>query len=153
MEISEYPNYLVYKNGKVWSTFKKKYLSPASDRKGYEYIVCYDGKGNSKTKKIHRLVAETYIPNPNGYPQVHHKNNNVKDNNVENLEWVTNLYNCQSIRRNCNFGKIIYDRRNQTYRYSLTEMGKLRTISFKTQEEAEIYREVTKLFYEELVMN
>jgi len=47
-----------------------------------------------KQHALHRLVAKTFIPNPNNYPQVNHKNGNRGDNRVENLEWCTGSYNC-----------------------------------------------------------
>ena len=50
--------------------------------------------GKYKTYKIHRLVANAFIINLNNKPQVNHKNGNRADNNVNNLEWVTNKENC-----------------------------------------------------------
>jgi len=46
-------------------------------------------------KKVHRLVAQTFIPNPDSLPQVNHRDCNRANNNVENLEWCENLYNVQ----------------------------------------------------------
>lgn len=44
-------------------------------------------------KKLHRLVAETFIPNPNNYPVINHINGNKLDNRAENLEWCTISHN------------------------------------------------------------
>ena len=51
--------------------------------------------GDRKPMLIHRLVAMAFIPNPNGYPQVNHMDENPKNNHVDNLEWCTALYNIQ----------------------------------------------------------
>lgn len=49
--------------------------------------------GSKRQCLIHRLVGEAFIPNPNDYPQINHKDENPKNNVVENLEWCTQAYN------------------------------------------------------------
>ena len=72
-------------------TGKIKELSYAK-RRGYLGVTLFKDK-KPKTFAVHRLVAEMFIPNPNNYPQVNHKDENKLNNNVENLEWCTVLYN------------------------------------------------------------
>ena len=50
--------------------------------------------GKRHYRKIHRLVAEAFIPNPNNLPQVNHKDENPMNNSVDNLEWCDASYNC-----------------------------------------------------------
>lgn len=59
----------------------------------YQRVQVYGKAGKRVDKLVHRLVAELFIPNPEGKPQVNHINENKGDNRAENLEWVTNKEN------------------------------------------------------------
>ena len=74
-------------------------LKPSKVR-GYDKVCIYLGSVKSKKQyAVHRMVAETYIPNPNGKTQVNHINGVKNDNRLSNLEWTTPLENTQhSIR-------------------------------------------------------
>lgn len=75
-------------------TFKKiereRILKPHDNKKGYLIV-----KLNKKSCKVHRLVAEAFIPNPNNLPQVNHKDENKENNRASNLEFCTNKYNAR----------------------------------------------------------
>lgn len=62
---------------------------------GYKYCGIRYADGHKATKRVHRIVAEAYIPNPNQYTVVGHKNNIKSDNRVENLYWTTTKENTQ----------------------------------------------------------
>lgn len=72
---------------------KEKQLSPAPTGKKHYLCVSLYKNGKSCTKLVHRLVAETFLPNPNCLPQVNHKDENKLNNCISNLEWCTCEYN------------------------------------------------------------
>lgn len=86
--------YEVSNKGKVRSTSYKgtRILKPSKTKRGYlNVIFCINQVKIHKL--VHRLVAETFLMNPNNLKQVNHINGNKEDNSVENLEWCTQEYN------------------------------------------------------------
>lgn len=79
---------------KYSSKYKKcnKLIKPIKDSGGY-YCVFLWKNSKGKTHRIHRLVAETFIPNPEKLPCINHKDGNKQNNCINNLEWCTYKYN------------------------------------------------------------
>lgn len=59
---------------------------------GYYYVIL-SNSDRGKTFAVHRLVAQAFLENPDNLPCVNHKDENKQNNNVQNLEWCTPLYN------------------------------------------------------------
>lgn len=82
---------VIDKNG-IKRVVKGRVLKQRHDKNGY-MCVNFSVNGKTVTLKAHRAVAICFIPNPNNYPEVNHKDNNRANNVVSNLEWCTNQYN------------------------------------------------------------
>ena len=99
LDIIGYEGYQVSNLGRVkslgnYKTRKEKILKQCIDKDGYLQVqLCKNGK--IKTFKVHRLVAQAFIPNPDNLPQVNHKDENKENNIVSNLEWCTQQYNSE----------------------------------------------------------
>ena len=99
--------YSVDEDGNVYNVRRKRKIAQTVMESGYVYVHLFDGRRrNGKCHRLNRIVAEAFIPNPNGYMQVNHINGNKKDNSVKNLEWCNSYQNIEhSIRiglRKCN---------------------------------------------------
>ena len=91
--------YQISNFGRVKSFPKRNFhgtiiLKPVIQKGGYLQVLLCKG-GNERYFRVHRLVAQAFIPNPNNLPEVNHKFGNKFDNYVENLEWSTKSANIQ----------------------------------------------------------
>lgn len=95
-QIKGFENYFVDETGKIYSNNKHplKEIKPWLTTNKY-YMIRLIKNGVHYKKLVHRIVAETFIPNSNNYPEVNHKDNNTKNNNVNNLEWCTRKMNLE----------------------------------------------------------
>lgn len=107
--IPNYPEYSITTDGKVFSHKKPgghgkgkvldysyaRELKPQKDRNGYLKIILEQNTNRMRGTSIHRLVAETFIPNPHNYDTVNHINEDKTDNRVTNLEWMSNADNVE----------------------------------------------------------
>ena len=99
--------------------YSGRMLRPRYHTNGYLQVDLRKG-GIRKSKLIHRLVAEVFIPNQNNYLEINHKDEDKSNNNVENLEWCTREYNMNHGTRNA--------------RASQTQSKKVKAINIKTGE-------------------
>ena len=97
--IDGFPDYQVSSWGRVYNTYTERFINPEETEKGYLRVDLYAQNGNRTHKKVHRLVSEAFIPNPEGKPQVNHKDGNKKNNSYTNLEWVTDAENKEHQKR------------------------------------------------------
>lgn len=71
---------------------KEKVLSPGRERGGYQNVFLCSSNGQ-RNMKVHRLVAEAFVPNPDDKPMVNHIDGDKNNNAASNLEWVTRIEN------------------------------------------------------------
>lgn len=83
-------------DGQIYSERSKKFLKLGLNKNGYQQVNL-SKDGNYRRYYVHRLIAMTFLENPNNLPQINHISENKTDNSVSNLEWI-------SAKENVNFG-------------------------------------------------
>lgn len=86
-----FPRYEVTSDGRVISYQRREpsFMSPGVDAKGYLGVTLCNGPGVRRVIRVHRLVAEAFIPNPHDLPCVRHLDGKPSNNRLENLAWGT----------------------------------------------------------------
>lgn len=118
-KIKDYDNYFIDEYGNIYHNRFKKLtkMKPYIDSKNKYYMIGLVKDGKRKKHLIHRLVAQTFIKNPENKPEVNHKDLNSKNDYVGNLEWVTHKENMEHAFK---FKSPV---RNQVKRYLLSPNG------------------------------
>ena len=138
-KINGYENYELFRDGSVYSHITKRILKQ-NDSKGYKYYIFVSNKKN-KVHKVHRLVAEYFIPNPDKLPIVDHINQIKDDNRIENLRWASHSDNTLNTTRHDKPLKNICKRKNG-FQISFLRNKLLYSKCCKTEEQAILQRDL-----------
>jgi len=144
MEVHDFPNYLIYEDGRVFSKKGKgRFLKPYDNGLGYKIVYLWN-QGKRKCMLIHRLVALHYIPNSHNYPEVDHIDRNKSNNDILNLRWADRFIQTQNTGTSSNnklgHKNIFYHKSINRYVYQKTIRGKAHIKYFKSLEEAIAYK-------------
>ena len=92
-QVDGFPNYVVFSDGTVYSSYQKKFLKPGdTSGRNYPRAALWEKK-TSKNCRVHRLVAEAFLPSVPGKHIINHKDGDKTNNNLDNLEWCTQSEN------------------------------------------------------------
>lgn len=152
--ISGYENYQVSNIGRVRNVSTGRILKECPDNRGYLRVgLCKDKRGIMF--KIHRLVANEFIPNPENKPFVDHINNDVTENTIRNLRWATYHENQGNSKKRNNTSSIYkgvhWNKNVNKWRASIYINGRTKSLGCygNEKEAARKYNEVALEYFQD----
>lgn len=91
--LEEYPDYVIYEDGRIYSNLSNKFIAQRANEFGYVSSCLKNKDGEYKWCRVHRLVALAYIPNSENKREVNHIDGDKSKNHHTNLEWATSKEN------------------------------------------------------------
>ena len=98
MEVPNFPNYICYPDGRVYNKKFNRKMKHYKDKRGYIVLSVYK-EGKKYVIKLHRILAELYIENPNNLPVVDHYDGKRDNNCLSNLRWVSRSENSRNQKK------------------------------------------------------
>lgn len=145
MEIIDYPNYLIYDDGRVQNKKTKRFLKQFFNKKDGYYLVALSKNGKRKNFTIHRLVGLHYLEKIEGKDCIDHIDRNKTNNHVSNLRWCNYSENNinKIIQSNNKLGikNIFYCQTYKCYFFQIIRQHIKHSKKFKTLEECIKYRD------------
>ncbi len=152
--LKEFPDYGISRDGRVYKFSKKKLISASANSQGYLLVSLYL-EGRWYTKRLHRILAQVYLPNPLHKPFVDHIDRNKLNNSLENLRWVTPLENSQnqslySTNRSGVKG-VCFRQKTGKYRMTITCNGIRKEFQFDTKKDAAFARKQGEMSFHKFI--
>lgn len=134
-------NYVISKYGNIFNINRNHLMTPYLSNSGYKVVkITIPGINISKNYFLHRLIAQTFIPNPKNLPYINHIDANKLNNNINNLEWCTPEHNVHEAIR-LNLMNYKYDDEHHGSKLSSEEVENIIIEYLNGKEPKEIYKE------------